>query len=104
MKASHFIIGPEKTTQYNKSPSLPENPEVCAINFSVEEARKRLSQASWTTGQSPMKYESIQQTGFPLPPSNIAEHNLAKKQFNELKSRISASSVNKGQSLPNDQQ
>jgi hypothetical protein len=49
-----------------------------------------------------MKYESINKTGYPSPPSS--DQHLARKQFNELKARIAASSINKGPPIPNDEQ
>jgi len=61
-------------------------------DFSIEDAKKRLGEASWTTGTSPMKYETIQQSSFYKQQNADAN---AKKQLFELKSRISASSVMK---------
>lgn len=64
--------------------------------MSVEDAKNRLRQASWTTGQSPMKYESIQRSSFNTPGKSVDEQAQRAKQLFELKSRIASSSVMDG--------
>lgn len=103
MKASHFSIGKVNGDMVSPKPIAPIEPvSMMGDALSAADAKKRLGQASWTTGQSPMKYESIQQASFYSPGKTGDEHALAQKQLFELKSRISSSSVMNGKEMPRD--
>lgn len=57
MKASHFTIGKVSMDSANYTPAIPElHTQDSGDKFSVADAKKRLGQASWTLGHSPMKY------------------------------------------------
>jgi hypothetical protein len=84
MKASHFKIGNPglNPANFDYATRLPSNESPKQERFSVEEARKRLGQASWIYGQSPMKYQSVQNSSFysPGPAKGLSEElTLAKK-------------------------
>jgi hypothetical protein len=61
MKGSHFNIGsPSEKLLYRKpEPNPAVDPPVMIGDFSIEDQKKRLGEASWTHGQSVTKYESI---------------------------------------------
>jgi hypothetical protein len=68
MKAAHFDIGAKDGNMLHPKPAPPiDPPALLGEAISIEEAKKRLTQASWTVGQSPMKYESIQKHSFVTP-------------------------------------
>lgn len=102
MKASHFDIGKAGGSMLSPRPTQPVEPEQMIGNApSLAEAKKRLGQQSWTLGQSPMNYESMQQTSFQSPNKDEANNNSAKQLF-ELKARMTSSSVMKGKEQPRD--
>lgn len=95
MKASHFSIGKPGSDMVNPKPVTPIDPAFTIQNYNIDEAKKRLSQASWTVGQSPMLYESIQGSSYFAAGKSgraTAMHE-AKRQIHNLKARISSSSV-----------
>lgn len=98
MKTNHFDFGPSDGTKMHTKPlDSVQPPGQQNDSFKVTEARQRLSQASWTTGQSPMKYETMQQLSFNRPQTTTDHISETKRAYNQLKSRISASSVMKTQ-------
>lgn len=51
MKASHFNIGNENGDMINPKPTLPiDGVPMIGDAISIEDSKKRLGQASWTTG------------------------------------------------------
>jgi len=97
MKASHFNIGNEAGDMLHPKPTLPiDGIEMIGDGINAAESAKRLRQASWTTGQSPMCYESIQRHSFYSPGKTKEDHATAQKQLFELKARIASSSVMDG--------
>lgn len=95
MKASHFKIGKTDGDMVNPKPVPPIDSSFTIKDFDIEHAKKRLSQASWTTGQSPMLYETI--NGSTYMPSDKAGRATAmqeaKEKIHALKARTFSSSV-----------
>jgi hypothetical protein len=56
MKMSHFSIGRADADMTNPKPVQAVEPSFQIGDLNIEEQRKRLTQASWTSGQSPIKY------------------------------------------------
>jgi len=88
---SHFSIGRADADMTNPKPVQPVEPCFQIGDLNIEEQRKRLTQASWTSGQSPIKYQSIQMASYHSPQG--ANYDDTKRDFYQTKARISASSV-----------
>jgi len=94
MKASHFNIGKPGGVLVPPKPISPLQPKVdYAPSVNIQEQKERLTQASWSAGSHPVKYESIKRASFSLPGAPDMDKASRDKQLHELKSRIASSSV-----------
>ena len=95
MKASHFNIGRPGSDMVNPKPIEPIESKPKIADFNVEEAKKTLRMASWTVGQSPMKYTTVTQASYPTDGKSGRATQIMeqRKQLQDLKGRISSSSV-----------
>ena len=83
MKASHFNIGRPDANMLCPKPTQPIEPAQQIASFDVEAAKKSLRQASWTVGQSPMKYETIQKSCY-LSDGKHGRQNEMAEQKNQI--------------------
>lgn len=92
MKQSHFTLGTGRAN-INPMPQLnARNAQTISPNRDEIKARKdRLTKASWNYGQSPIKYESIQQSSYWEPGKNTEQLREQKETYKALKNRISSS-------------